>query len=339
MHRTAMGAINQALAKCADGACMYDLGLYTGWPGVALAAVRVGLLLHEEEPVERARLMLHRFNPALAKGEPDLLSGSAGAIVALLLLREALAEPDLLDRAAVLGDRLLRVAEKDEAGYSWRAVTHKFPYNLTGFSHGTSGIGYALLELHAATREARYRQGAEEAFAYGRSWFDPDEANWPDLRSAQKRTSRKQLGRLSYVSYWCHGAPGIGLSRLRAYQLLGDELYREEAQYALDTTRRAVDAALHAGAGDFSLCHGVSGLAQILLYGRQILGQEWRDTDTNALVAQVARMGIERQDTVGGGHTPGLMVGQAGTGLFYLSLTNRTTPVLFPSMLEWKNTA
>jgi hypothetical protein len=341
LRRTAIGAINQALAKCADGVCMDDLGLYTGWPGVVLAAVRVGLLLHEEELVERARLMLRRFNPALAKGEPDLLSGSAGAIVALLLLREALGDHDLLDQAAVLGDGLLRVAEKDEAGYSWRAVAHKFPYNLTGFSHGTSGIGYALLELHAATREARYRQGAEEAFAYGRSWFDPEEANWPDLRSAQKRTSRKQLGRLSYVTYWCHGAPGIGLSRLRAYQLLGDDLYREEAQYALDTTRRAVDAALHtgAGAGDFSLCHGVSGLAQILLYGRQILGQEWRDTDTNALVAQVARMGIDRQAEAGGGHTPGLMVGQAGTGLFYLSLTNRTTPVLFPSMLEWKNTA
>jgi lantibiotic modifying enzyme len=299
------------------------------------------VLLDEEEPVERARLMLRRFNPALAKGEPDLLSGRAGAIVALLLLREELGEDDLLDRAAVLGDQLLRIAEKEQTGFSWRAEAHKFPYNLTGFSHGTAGIGYALLELHAATREAKYRQGAEEAFAYGRSWFDRDEANWPDLRSVQKRTPRKQLGRLPYVSYWCHGAPGIGLSRLRAYQLLGDDLYREEAQYALETTRRAVDAALRAGAeaGDFSLCHGVPGLAQILLYGRQILGQGWSGSDTSALVAQVARLGVEQQATAGGGHTPGLMVGQAGTGLFYLSLTNPTMPVLFPSMLEWKNTA
>jgi lantibiotic modifying enzyme len=284
--------------------------------------------------------LLHRFNPALAKGESDLLSGRAGAIVALLLLREALGEHDLLDRAAVLGDQLLRAAEKEQSGYSWRAAAHRFPYNLTGFSHGTAGIGYALLELHAATGEAKYRQGAEEAFAYGRSWFDREEVNWPDLRSAQKRTSRKQLGRLPYVSYWCHGAPGIGLSRLRAYQLLGDDLYRQEAQYALETTRRAVEVALRAGAGagDFSLCHGVSGLAQILLYGRQILGQDWTDSDTNALVTQVAGLWVEQQATANGGHTPGLMVGQAGTGLFYLSLTNPTTPVLFPSILEWKNT-
>ncbi len=341
LRRTAMGAITQALARREDSGCMDDLGLYTGWPGVALAAVRVGLLLHEEEPVERARLMLHRFNPALAKGEPDLLSGRAGAIVALLLLREALGEHDLLDRAAVLGDQLLRVAEKEQAGYSWRAAARRFPYNLTGFSHGTAGIGYALLELHAATGELKYRQGAEEAFAYGRSWFDREEANWPDLRSAQKHTSRKQLGRLSYVSYWCHGAPGIGLSRLRAYQLLGDDLYREEAQYALETTRRAVDVTLRAGAGagDFSLCHGVLGLAQILLYGRQILGEQGPNSDTNALVAQVARLGADQQAAAGGGHTPGLMVGQAGMGLFYLSLTKPTTPVLFPSMWEWKNTA
>ena len=333
LRRTAMGAITQALARREDSACMDDLGLYTGWPGVALAAVRVGLLLHEEEPVERARLMLHKFNPALAKGEPDLLSGSAGAIVALLLLREALGEEELLDRAAVLGDQLLRIAEKEDTGYSWRAVVHRFPYNLTGFSHGTAGIAYALLELHAATREEKYRQGAEEAFAYGRSWFDREEGNWPDLRSAQKRTPRRQLGRLPYVSYWCHGAPGVGLSRLRAYELLGDDLYREEAQCALSTTRRAVEAALRVGAGavDFSLCHGVLGLAQILLYGRQILGQEWPDLHTNALVAQVARLGIDQQAMAGGGHTPGLMVGQAGMGLFYLGLTRLTTPILFPA--------
>ena len=61
LRRTAMGAITQALARREDTGCMDDLGLYTGWPGVALAAVRVGLLLHEEEPVERGRLMLHRL--------------------------------------------------------------------------------------------------------------------------------------------------------------------------------------------------------------------------------------------------------------------------------------
>ena len=90
--------------------------------------------------------MLHRIQSGFSKRGARLLSGSAGGIVALLLLREALGEDTLLDRAAVLGDQLLRIAEKEQTGYSWRAVAHRFPYNLTGFSHGTSGIGYALLE-------------------------------------------------------------------------------------------------------------------------------------------------------------------------------------------------
>ena len=58
----------------------------------------------------------------------------------------------------------------------------------------------------------------------------------------------------------------------------------------------------------------------------------------NAGAAQVARLGIDQQATAGAGHTPGLMVGQAGTGLFYLSLTHSTTRYR-PHKLKWKNTA
>jgi hypothetical protein len=337
VRRTAIGAIGQALSRSerASGD-VEERGLYTGWPGIALAAVRVGSLMHEEEPVERARQMLGRLKKQQStKGEPDLLSGSAGAIVGLLLLRESLGERSLLEHAAALGDELLGAADKGRGGYSWRAARHKFPYNLTGFSHGTSGIGYALLELYAATGESSYREGAEQAFAYGRSWFDKDEANWPDLRAAQGRGSTKQPGHLPFVSYWCHGAPGIGLSRLRAYQILGEERYREEAHTALQTTHRAVEQALHTrgGGGDFSLCHGTAGLAQILVYGHQVLGGECLDARTRAMVEEVALAGTGREAR---SVTPGLMVGRAGAGLFYLSLYDpRTAPVLFPTIASW----
>ena len=38
--------------------------------------------------------------------------------------------------------------------------------NLTGFSHGAAGIGYALLELYAITKELKFLMAAENAFSY-----------------------------------------------------------------------------------------------------------------------------------------------------------------------------
>jgi lantibiotic modifying enzyme len=40
--------------------------------------------------------------------------------------------------------------------------------NLTGFAHGTAGIGCTLPELFHATSDAKYRDAAAAAFAYER---------------------------------------------------------------------------------------------------------------------------------------------------------------------------
>ena len=47
-------------------------------------------------------------------------------------------------------------------------------------------------------------------------------------------------------------------------------------------------------------------------------------------MAQVARLGIDQQATAGGGHTPGLMVGQAGMGLLHLGLTQADDTDIVP---------
>jgi hypothetical protein len=59
-----------------------------------------------------------------------------------------------------------------------------------------------------------------------------------------------------YAVGWCHGAPGIGLSRLRAFELTGDEQYQREARLALRATSRALRDSTLTG---FSLCHGILG--------------------------------------------------------------------------------
>ena len=135
------------------------------------------------------------------------------------------------------------------------------------------------------------------------------------------------------ATLWCHGAPGIALSRLRACELLGDRNgYEEEARLALQTTAAAVQAQL--GIGNYSLCHGLAGNAEVLSEGAELFGG-----DARALLGEVADDGIERYLQSGApwplgvfeGESDSLMVGRAGTAYFYLRLHDPERPsVLLP---------
>jgi hypothetical protein len=330
IRRTALGAMRQALAQAGALPPPARLGLYTGWVGIALAATRLGGLLDDGALIGQARDLV-RTLPADGAHEHDFLSGTAGAVAGLLVLAETLAAPKgaskeapaLVDQAAGLGDALVAAADKTAAGYSWPARAIRLARHLTGLAHGAAGIGYALLELYAVTGNAAYREAAEQAYAYERHWFDADAGNWPDFRVAAGRTRRAR----AFAVAWCHGAPGIALTRLRAYELLGDARYQAEAGVALATTRRAVEAALTAGGSDFCLCHGLAGQAEVVLAGPAApLSAD--------LVAAVAARGIAGARAAGGawpcgpggGAAPGLMLGLAGIGLFYLRLHAPRTP-------------
>jgi hypothetical protein len=328
---TALGAMRQALAALEVSPPASRLGLFAGSLGVALAAARVGSLLDEAALLAQARrLVADLVGERPATEEFDLIAGRAGAIPALLILREQFSEPRLLDCATQLGDELIEASERSDGGYSWRSVAAGH-WNLTGFSHGTAGVGYALLELFAATEDSRYREAAERAFGYERQWFDADAGNWPDLRDVPRRARRGQGG-LPCRTYWCHGAPGIALSRLRAYEHLGDAACEAEALVGLETTRSALVSHLRGGTGNYSLCHGLAGSAEVLLEARRALGEE--RADPSRLVAAVAHVGIARYWEqgrawpcgTGTGETPSLMVGLAGIGRFYLRLSHGALP-------------
>ena len=128
------------------------------------------------------------------------------------------------------------------------------------------------------------------AFEYERQWFDPAVDNWPDFRRNPFPSNRGRSP-VVFMEYWCHGAPGIALSRLRAFQLLQDETLRSEALAGLRTTSRMIAASLVRNSGNFSLCHGLLGNAGVIGYAREILDAGSVD---DGLVESVASAGIER---------------------------------------------
>jgi lantibiotic modifying enzyme len=331
-RRTALGAIRHGLAGAGRIHPDLAIGLYSGRLGVALAAARVGAILTDEEMLDGAADLVRRIAKESGDiGHFDLIAGRAGGVVALLALASLLDDPTLIAWAARLGEELVSTAERTAGGCCWRAPASGAAAALSGLSHGAAGVGYALLELYGVTRVASFRDTALAAFAYERNLFDSAAGNWLDLSNA---AAERRFG-----FAWCHGAPGITLTRLHALELLSDADCHAEAIAGTRTTREAVLTELATGSGNYSLCHGLAGNAEVLLHSSSFLG-EGRDVD-RILALKVADAGVERYSRSGqwpsglpGSEAPGLMLGLAGTALFYLRLHDASVPsVLLPASL------
>ena len=204
------------------------------------------------------------------------MMGTAGATLALLALAGALDEPKLVEDASRTGAELIRRASVDGHGWSWAIPGRRYPRHLCGLSHGASGIGWALLELHAATGDDRFRAGAEGAFAYERSWLDARTGTWPDLRIGGQRRGAPRTAATPTTGSWCHGEAGIALTRIRALAVLGPEPHGRDAEIALEATRAHLAGLLPHDLEDLSLCHGAAGPADVLLTAAGTLGERWR---------------------------------------------------------------
>jgi len=315
-RRCAIGAMRQALSRLEQVAESIRASLYTGWAGIALAAACVGRLAAEPELLEiSARLMQRAARSADSMPECDLLAGKAGTLAAALAVRSLVGDDSLLAPALKLGDALLEAAEYGHGGCSWPSASSRSRQNLTGFAHGAAGIGFALLELFHVTGRAEYRKSAEWAFDYERFCFDPAAGNWPDFRLNGRSMRRSRWG---FSIGWCHGAPGIALSRLRAYQLLNAATYRAEALTALATTLTAARRQLDSPAAGYSLCHGLYGLASVLLHGARVLGPDFAEGIETARQVFAATLREDSLDAVE--DRPSLMLGMAGIGHFCLQL-------------------
>jgi lantibiotic modifying enzyme len=224
-------------------------------------------------------------------------------------------------------------------GVGHHRATEGGPFgNLAGFSHGAGGVGWALTELFAATGEPRFREAVAEAFRYERHWYDEERRNWGDLRDPAVMGTPED-SEPSCMRGWCHGAGGIALARLRAWQVFGEDLYLEEAEVAVETSRSALEPGPELSQNNYSLCHGRGGNAEPLLYGAEVLGRPaWRRAAENVGLEGVEDVhamklpwpcGTQRNVEI-----PSLLVGLAGIGYFYLRLADpQATPsvMIFPA--------
>jgi lantibiotic modifying enzyme len=238
-----------------------------------------------------------------------------------------------LATAVLCGERLLARAQPAGAGLGWltRLATER---PQIGFSHGNAGIGLALVELGAATGEARFTEAGLAAFAWEREAFWPELARWMD-----RKEGAVPLPESTVAMAWCYGAPGIALSRLRALRHL--EAGRSERKPLERELADALRLTADRGFGQsHCLCHGDLGNLDVLLEAARQLGADVSDVADIADIADIERhtaavlAGIERHGprcgTRGGVESPGLMNGLAGIGYGLLRLAD---PDRVPSVL------
>jgi lantibiotic modifying enzyme len=306
-------------------------GFYSGRVGVAFAFARGGELLADPGLAQQAaRELDHRIADENEAVLLDIISGAAGSVAPLLSLARSLGRGDLLALAERLGGLIVAAAEKDSSGWKWGDDATGFQSfrPLTGYGHGAAGMGTALLELFAATGDPVFREAGRQAFRYENTLFDPERDNWPDFRYSAETGERGHYG-----VAWCLGAPGVGLSRLRAVQIdAGTPQHRLDAEAALRTVRRRLEGSADAGVEDFSLCHGWAGLGDFALLAATALGSD----EARSLAEEIGDRGAAANaGTPGRWHSglqrgthPSLMLGLAGIGHFYLRLADASVASL-----------
>jgi lantibiotic biosynthesis protein len=338
VRTTAEGALAQALTAEAALAAGGEYGFYSGLCGIAWACCEAGRALEHEALIARGEAaLLAAARIAPSRQRIDVINGSAGLVPILIEAAARCQREDLLASAVRHGEHLIELAERSEKGWSWDTLGIPNERHLLGFAHGASGIAVALATLAQPTGRPDFLASACEALRYERSHFRAPEGNWPDLRSFSQP---QPGGEPSCMVAWCHGAPGIGMARLKLHRLLPEEPeILAEAEIALGTTGATLASASRERPGNFSLCHGDGGNADLLIIAADLLNRPELRNCADAVglrgIGQFEDPALPWPCGVpGAGETPNLMLGLAGIGYFLLRLyDSQSVPtVLLPGL-------
>ncbi|MDO1446725.1 lanthionine synthetase LanC family protein [Rhodocytophaga aerolata] len=303
-----------------------------------------GQKLYLQKALELTRKWLQDPPPALK----EYINGTAGTLLCLVHLHAASGEKWLLEHINQYAGLLLDHCYLGKQGLYW----DRSPVNihgLCGLSHGASGVGFVWLELGNYFTNPAFYWLAEQAFAYESQYYHTQLHNWCDLRKilsfAQEEPAMRKAyekGERSYftqgasMNAWCHGAAGIGLVRLRAYEVLGKYLYLEEARLALEHTR-LTDIQAHQLCSP-TLCHGSAGNAELFLKAYEVTYEPAYLEMALKIAEQILQWkkdkGMYCSGTRYAGEDTSLFLGNAGIGYFFLRLLEpqNVPSILLPSL-------
>jgi serine/threonine protein kinase len=236
-------------------------GLYAGTGGVAVvmaSMIKYGLL---ENNINQVNLIASYL--ALPNHSLNIINGVAGQGLAMMKCADLLEFPSFAKPAIEIAEFIIRQQKSDGSWMIKKDEFEKKGVKLTGFLYGISGIVYFLLIYGVRY----YSQSAINAAKNALSWLlklrksNAGQVNWPV--SAING---------SFDPWFEYGFTGVAFLFIKAYELLGDEIYKDAAESALRSHPKGITS------NYITQASGISGVGNTYLDAYKVFGNvEWLD--------------------------------------------------------------
>jgi type 2 lantibiotic biosynthesis protein LanM len=242
----------------------------------------------------------------------DLLDGVSGMILALIYLYNFNKDKNIRSLAIKCGEYLIkqpRIKYNYFSSWKGKKINTKLP--LTGISHGASGFALALIKLSKISNNKKFYKYGVDCIKYENSVYSIKKKNWPDFRNAKGK----------WPCQWCHGAVGVGLSRL--------DLLNNNINLRVDLKKAINSAIVNWPNSKDTICCGTMGSIIFMNRISNIYNNKKFKNLSIEWISSVINLAEKTGDYRLGANykfNPGLFLGLSGVGYTILRMLNNKLP-------------
>ncbi|KAL0301531.1 UNVERIFIED_CONTAM: LanC-like protein GCL2 [Sesamum radiatum] len=237
----------------ATGLRVEDFTLYTGTLGTAFLLFKSFQVAGNKNDLSLCLEIVKACDSSSAASrDVTFICGRAGVCALGAVVAKYIGDDNLLQHylaqfkeGAIVREVITNGRKLGEAGGS-SLMFEWYGERYWGAAHGLAGISHVLMEFELTSDE---REDVKGTLRYMMRNRFPS-GNYPASEEDKKRDVLVQ---------WCHGAPGIALTLIKAAEVFGDKEFLEAA---MDAAEVVWNRGLLKRVG---ICHGISGNAYVFL--------------------------------------------------------------------------
>lgn len=232
------------------GKRQYEIGACKGIGGSIYLAAHLGAIWKDSYYWELAKVLARSVDRLTFHDRHfDIFSGAAGSIISIDSLASVCPGGELEEILDRLVNHLISHACRDGDEIAWMSsIPSSGP--TTGFAHGASGIGYALLRAYRRLRTPKIKSIVLGVERFLSSCFQSADERWLESRAS---------GGAPGIEAWCHGAPGIALFYDELAKVIPNPDFKWKADIGI---RKTIEFSRFE---NDSICHGTLGNVDLIL--------------------------------------------------------------------------
>ncbi|CAM4361270.1 type 2 lantipeptide synthetase LanM [Bacillus wiedmannii] len=280
---------------------------FSGYSSLSYVYAYLGKIWGDQKLINQSREYINKIDSLLIENETtyDFVGGLSGSLLVLVRLYEKFNFTELKPICDLISQKLLNQASEQIKNNTL----------LTGLAHGASGYAWPLLEYAYKMNQNHLQKDILEILDYENSKVNDNQDNWLDLRENES---------FDAPAFWCHGAGGIGISRLMMSQIIANTNISGDLQ-------KCINVLMTKGFGTSNtLCHGDFGNLDFLLTYAQFTKNNEYIEISREIGKHVLKQKEENEqwnlDQHGDVNILGFMIGTSGIGFELLRLNNPDIP-------------